>query len=189
MDQPTHPQLGPRVVKLRSTRSAVGVAAGSLVVVLNPRRRETPWIPACCMSLSDTLPAHTDALLAQVMQNAGSVVGLVGGLVSGLDLGRQPLVGEFSIRRRTDEPRASTRWRRRPALGTQWSRDIGPVRVSRTRRSRWQLLGLLRQTRPRLLRGSPARSYSWRFSRLRRISSSFSAVVRPSERSPWSRSA
>jgi len=60
----THNWSGPAAVKLRRTRSAAGEAAGSFWVVLNFRWRETPWMPAWRMSLSDALLAHADALVS-----------------------------------------------------------------------------------------------------------------------------
>ena len=81
----------------------------------------------------------------------------------------------------------STRWRRRPALGTSWPPDDGPDSPSRARRP------------PRYRAGLPSKpgrgffyisrsSRSWRFSRRSRRSSSSSKLVRPSSRRPSSRS-
>lgn len=136
----------------------------------------------------DTLLAHTDALLAQVMQDTGSAVGLVGGLVSGLDLAQEPLVGEFSIRRWTVQPRVV------PAGGdaqqtAHGGHGIGDLVIAHEPEERGGICSVSRANQAAAFDRISRSILSWRFSRLRRISSSFSAVVRPSERSPWSRSA
>ena len=85
-----------------------------------------------------------------------------------LDLGRQPFVAEFPIRRRTVKPRASSRSGRHRGCGRRWRlRYRRKFASCEPQRSRWQRLGLPKRTRPRLLPGSPALSSSRRFLRLK----------------------